>query len=132
MDRQVKKAPIRWWGRCLRVALIGMAILLGIAIVVPRFAVMRKRGPDAKVKSNLKNAATAQEAHFVGHDTYTSNVGSLMGFNQSANVYITMEATTNTYVITGTMTEGCKANTGRWVIDSTTQAIDGTPCSLSR
>ena len=129
MDRKVKKTPIRWWGRCLRVALIGMAILMGIAIVIPQFTPMRKRGPDAEVKANLKNAATAQEAHFVDYDTYTSNVGSLTGFNQSANVYITMEATTNTFEITGTMTEGCKANTGTWSINSTTGAITGTPCS---
>ena len=128
MDHQVKKAPIRWWRRCLRVALIGMAILMGIAIVIPQFSVMRKRGPDAEVKANLKNAAISQEAHFVDYDTYTSNVGSLTGFNQSANVYITMEATTNTYVITGTMTEGCKANTGTWSYISTTGAINGTPC----
>ncbi len=132
MDCQVKKVPIRWWGRCLRVALIGMAILMGIAIVVPQFTPMRKRGPDSEVKANLKNASTSQEAYFMDHDTYTSNVGSLPGFNQSANVYITMEATTNTYVITGTVTEGCKANTGTWSITSTTGAIHGTPCSRPR
>lgn len=128
MDRQVKKAPIRWWGRCLRVALIGMGILIGIAIVVPQFSAMRKRGPDAEVKFNLMNAATAQEAYFVDHDTYTSNVGNLTGFNQSANVYITMEATTNTFVITGTMMESCKANTGTWSYNSTTEEITGTRC----
>ena len=125
------RAPIRWWGRCLRVALIGIAILMVIAIFAPHFSKFRKRGPDAEVKYNLKIARTAQEAYFVDHDTYTTNIGSLkrVGFNQSANVYITMEATTNTYVITGTMTEGCKANTGTWSYNSTTGAINGTPCS---
>jgi len=127
MDRKVKKVPIRWF----RVALIGITILMGIAIVIPQFTLMRKRGPDSEVKANLKIAATAQEAYFVDYDTYTSNIDSLkrVGYNQSANVYITMEATTNTYVITGTMTEGCKANTGTWSYNSTTGAINGTPCS---
>jgi len=131
MDRQVKKAPIRWWGRCLWVALIGIAILMGIKIVAPNFYAMRKRSPDAEVKYNLKNAATYQEAYFVDHNTYTSNIDSLkeIGYVQSSNVYITMETATNTFIITGTMTEGCKPSTGTWSYISTTNAINGTPCS---
>ncbi len=128
MDRQVKKAPIRWWGRCLRVALIGMAILLVIAIVVPQFAEFNNRRPDDEVKSNLWSAATAQDAYFRDNGTYTNKIGNLKWFNQSDNVNINMEANTTTYVITGTMTEGCKANTGTWSYISTTGAIDGTPC----
>jgi len=130
MDHQVKKAPIRWWGRGLRVALIGMAILFGIAIVVPQFSAMRKRGPDAEVKGNVKDAATAQEAYFMDNNTYTSNVDSLkeIGYVQSSNVYITMEAATNTFIITGTMTEGCKPNTGTWSYNATTEKLTGTPC----
>ena len=129
MDHQVKKAPIRWWGRCVRVALIGMAILLGIAIVVPQFSVMRKRGPDAEVKANLRNAATAQEAYFVDHDTYTTNIGSLTGFNQSSNVTMGDSVTENTFIIIGTVTKGCEPDTGIWAINSTTGDITGTPCS---
>jgi len=94
-----------------------------------RHSAYRVRRYDAEVTATRKNAATAQEAYFEDHDTYTSNIGSLTGFNQGTNVIITMEATTTTYVITGTMTEGCEAYTGRWVIDSTTGKIDGTPCS---
>jgi len=84
--------------------------------------------PDADVKSNLKNAATAQEAYFVDHDTYTTNIDSLTGFNQSANVTITAEASANTFVITGKATERCKPDTGTWSINSTTGEITGTRC----
>ncbi len=129
MDCQVKKVPIRWWGRCLRVAFIGIAILIGSVILVAQYTPMRKRGPDSEVKANLKNAATAEETYYKDNGKYTAKIDSLRGFNQSANVTITVEATTNTYVITGTMTEGCKANTGTWSITSTTAAINGTPCS---
>jgi len=34
-------------------------------IIAPQFSWMRKRGHDAEVKSNLRNAATSQEAYFV-------------------------------------------------------------------
>jgi len=85
--------------------------------------------PDADVKSNLKNAATAQEAYFVDHDTYTTNIGSLTGFNQSSNVTMGASVTENTFIITGTVTKGCEPDTGTWSYNSTTEAIDGAPCS---
>ncbi len=93
-----------------------------------RFRPYRVRGYDSEVKSNLKNAAAAQESYFVDHDTYTSNIGSLTGLNQSAIVNITIEATATTFIITGTATEPCKPDTGIWSFNSTTGDINGTPC----
>ena len=87
-----------------------------------------RSNPDADVKANLKNAATAQEAYFVDYDTYTTNIGSLTGFNQSANVTMGASVTENTFIITGTVTKGCETDTGTWSFNSTTGAIDGTPC----
>jgi len=85
---------------------------------------------DSRVKNDLRWAVTAQEAYFVDHETFTSNIDSLKGygFNQSANVNINMEATATTFVITGTVKEGCKANTGTWFISITTGKITGTRC----
>ena len=94
---------------------------------------------DADVKSNIRNAATAQEAYFVDHNTYTSNIESLKayGYNQSFNVTMGASATETIYIITGTATKGCEPDTGAWYFISTTgtihtQPIHGTPCSRSR
>jgi len=93
-----------------------------------RFRPYRVSGYDSEVKSNLKNAAAAQESYFKDNGTYTNKIGSLKGFDQHSKVNITMEATTTTYVITGAATERCRPNTGTWSFNSITGAIDGTPC----
>jgi len=82
----------------------------------------------AAIEANLENAAKAEEAYYRDNGSYTANIDSLTGFNQSENVTITVEATATTFVITGTRTKGCKASTGTWFIDSTTDAVDGTRC----
>jgi len=118
------------WKRS-KVGAVNAVLLSGIlvALAIPQAAPMGPR-PDRLVKSNIKAAATAQEAYFVKHNTYSSNIDSLkeVGYHQSANVTMGASATTTTFVITGTITEGCEANTGRWVIDGTTGAITGTRC----
>ncbi len=106
------------------VALIGIIA----AIAIPLFAAYRRSVYDADVKANLENAAKAQAAYYRDNSTYTANIDSLTGFNQSDNVTIAVEATATTFVITGTRTKWCKADTGTWFISSTTGAIDGTPC----
>jgi len=88
----------------------------------------RRKGYDSDVKSNLKNAATAQETYFENNGTYTNKIGSLRGFNQSDNVTIAVEAPATKFVITGTMTEGCSPNTGTWTLSSADGSISGTPC----
>ena len=120
--------------KVLAVQVVATFAITSVIIIwtIPMFGVHYRSCPlchyDSTVKGNIKNAASAQEAHFVDYDTYTSNVGSLVGFNQNANVNITMEATTTTFVITGTATERCKPDTGIWSFNSTTGKIDGTPC----
>jgi len=116
------------WQRSKIRAVLAFSPFAILLIIQMMFSHHPHYNPDSDVKSNLKNAATSQEAYFVDHDIYTSNVGSLTGFNQSANVNITMEATMTTYIITGTWTKGCKPNTGTWSFNSTTGEIDGTPC----
>jgi len=100
------------------------------AIAIPQYASRRRRGYDGEVKADVRLAANAEEAYYKVNGTYTARIDSLPGFNQvqSDNVNITIEATAITYVITGTMTKGCEANTGTWFIDSTTGKIDGTSC----
>jgi len=76
----------------------------------------------------------AQEAYFVDHDTYTSNIDSLKGYGyvQSSNVTMGASASGIIFIITGAATEQCEPDTGAWYIFSTTGAIHGTPCSRSR
>jgi len=98
-----------------------------------RFRPYRVSGYDSEVKSNLvksnlKNAAAAQESYFKDNGTYTNKIGSLKGFDQHSKVNITMEATTTTFVISGNVKEGCSPNSGTWSFNSTTGVIDGTPC----
>ena len=55
------------------IAIIG--ILASIAI--PTFATYRTRAYDSAVISDLRNAATAQEAYYIDYDTYAPNVANL-------------------------------------------------------
>ncbi len=124
---------VTWQRSKIRAVLIAVAALLivvGIlaAIVIPGSAAYRARTYDSDVKSNLKNAAKAEEAYYRVNGSYIANIDRLPGFNVSSNVTIAVEATATTFVITGTKTKGCKADTGTWFISSTTGAIDGTPC----
>ncbi len=109
-------------------------LFVGIIAVMalPQFRPYARAENDSAVKSNLKRAANAEEAYYKVNGTYTANIGNLKGFNQSDNVTIAVEATTTTYVIIGTATKRCEANSGVWLIDSTTGAINGTPCRLTR
>ena len=93
-----------------------------------QFAAYRRRTYDADVKVNLKNAAKAQAAYYKDKSTFAANIDSLPGFNQSDNVNITVEATATTFIITGTMKEGCSPNTGTWTYNSTDGSFSGTPC----
>ena len=111
----------------LAVAAIPITIIVG-NIILMQFSHRPHNPSDADVKANLKNAATAQEAYFVDHDTYTTNIGSLPGYNQSHNVTMSASATKTTFVITGTATKRCKPDTGTWSINGTTGEITGTRC----
>ncbi len=59
--------------------LIELLIVIAIiailaAIAVPQFASYRIRGFDADSMSVLRTAALSQEAYYVDHESYTSNV----------------------------------------------------------
>ncbi len=112
------------------IELLVVIAIIGIlaAIAIPQFAAYRRRGYDADVKANLRNAATAEEAYFTDSDSYTSTVAQLVGYNKSVNVTITPSGTGTTYRITASATNGCGASTGTWNIDSLTGAIIGTAC----
>ena len=112
------------------IELLVVIAIIGIlaAIAIPQFAAYRRRGYDADVKANLRNAATAEEAYFTDNDNYTSTIVSLVGYNQSVNVDITPAGTSTTYRVTAAARNGCGGTSGSWNIDSLTGRITGVLC----
>ena len=57
------------------IAIIGILA----AIAIPQFAAYRKRSYNSAAESDLRNAATAQEAYFVDFSTYSAAEANIMG-----------------------------------------------------
>jgi type IV pilus assembly protein PilA len=57
------------------VELLVVIAIIGIlaAIAIPQFQEYRRRGYDAGARSDLRNAATAEEAYFIDNDTYVTS-----------------------------------------------------------
>ena len=81
------------------IELLVVVAILGIlaAIAIPQFIAFRQRGYDARANSDLRNAATGEEAYFTGTGTYASCSGAacqgiLPDFRLSPDVEIGMVA----------------------------------------
>ena len=87
------------------IAIIGILA----AIAIPQFTAYRQRGFNASCQSDLRNAATAQEAYYTDSQSYTSNIADLTsrGFTQSVNVSpFTVTGTTGGYTMTAKYVSG--------------------------
>ena len=89
------------------IELLVVVAIIGIlaAIAIPQFAAYRKRGYEAQVKSDLRNAATAQEAYFANAFVYKGGAmssGTPTGYNQTNQVTMTAAVGTSTFLLTGT------------------------------
>jgi prepilin-type N-terminal cleavage/methylation domain-containing protein len=52
-----------------------VAIIALIAVIaIPQFAAQRRRGYEATLKADLRNAAAAQESYFAQHHVYKAGV----------------------------------------------------------
>ena len=90
------------------IAIIGILA----AIAIPQFTSYRQRGFNAAAMSDLRNAATAQEAYFTDGQTYTTTLGDLTtrGYSPSANVTMTLTTgNTTVYVMTTKHTSGASS-----------------------
>src|SRR3989304_7107112 len=129
----MNRLRLRAEGGFTLIELLVVIAIIGIlaAIAIPQFSAYRRRGYDSDVKSNVKNASTAQEAYLTDKNTYSAAISDLLarGYKQSANVNMGDPAPSATsFVITGTVLTGCTSATGVWTFASTTGVLTGTPC----
>jgi len=94
------------------IAIIGILA----AIAIPQFSAYRARSFNAAAESDLRNAATAQEAYYVDSQTYVANpqtnlIGATYGLYTSQNVALTGGATTDQYSMTAYHSSGTKTYT---------------------
>jgi type IV pilus assembly protein PilA len=82
------------------IAIIGILA----AIAIPQFAAYRERGFNAAAMSDLRNAATSQEAFFTDSQAYTTTISpdlTTRGYTASNGVGLTVSGTTaSTYTMT--------------------------------
>jgi type IV pilus assembly protein PilA len=113
------------------IELLVVVAIIGIlaAIAIPQFAAYRKRGYEATLKSDLRNAATSEEAYFAQTQTYKAGAlvsGTPSGFNKSADISSLQSAVgTNTFQLTATHSN-CSGIT--WTFSSTTGVVTGPAC----
>jgi type IV pilus assembly protein PilA len=93
------------------IAIIGILA----AIAIPQFSSYRQRSFNAAAMSDLRNAATAQEALYTDSLAYTNATADLTtrGYTPSANVTLSITAASNSQY---TMTAGHTSGTKTWTL----------------
>ncbi len=74
--------------------LLVVVSIVGIlaSIAIPQYAAYRARGFDSIIESQVRNVATSQEAYYVTHGTYVSDVSQLENMVLNREVSISLGA----------------------------------------
>jgi prepilin-type N-terminal cleavage/methylation domain-containing protein len=109
------------------IELLVVVAIIGIlaAIAIPQFAAYRKRGFEAQVKSDLRNAAVAEEAYFAQKQTYFGGAmtsGTPPGYNQTTGITLTAALSGNYFTLTATHANCASVS---WSFQSTGGQITG-------
>jgi len=108
----MNRLRLRAEGGFTLIELLVVIAIIGIlaAIAIPQFAAYRRRGWDSQVRSDLRNAATAEESFFTTQNppAYSTCGGAactnanLGGYNQTGGVTVTAVDNGNgTFTLTG-------------------------------
>ena len=92
------------------IAIIGILA----AIAIPQFSAYRTRSYNSASQADMRNAATAQEAYYVDHQSYASDESNLTGsygLTTSQNVTLTADGDADSYTITAYHSSGDKTYT---------------------
>jgi len=113
------------------IELLVVVAIIGIlaAIAIPQFAAYRKRGHEAQVKSDLRNAAVAEEAYFAAKSTYFNGAlssGTPPGFNLTTGVSLGATATATTFTLSASHANCASGVT--WTFSSGNGTINGGSC----
>ena len=106
------------------VAIIGILV----AIAIPQFNAYRRKSYESHVKSDLRNAAAAEEAYFAANLTYKSGTldsGTPTGFRKTADVTMSGAIGSSTFQLTASH---AKCGSTTWTYSSSSGAILGGPC----
>ena len=135
--------PVEGYGAAARrrsaagFTLIELLVVIGIigilaAMAIPQFGSYRRKGYDADAQANARNMALAQEAYFVDNNSYTNTLADLttLGYTKSANITAAITSgNASTFVVTATVTHGCKAKTGVATYDRATGQVVLVKCA---
>jgi len=128
MLARIRKAMDEREGGFTLIELLVVIIIIGIlaAIAIPVFLNQRKKGYDAQVKSDLRNAATAEETYLTDYSNYTTSQANLTaaGWKNSTNDSFVIAVSGATgYCLVGTNS----SSSNYFLYDSSNGGLTNTP-----
>jgi type IV pilus assembly protein PilA len=114
------------------IELLVVVAIIGIlaAIAIPQFAAYRKRAFQAAVKSDVKNAAWAQEAYYAQYlryqDASPATAANLPGFAPTDQVTVSAVVVAENHYTLSATHANCGATT--WTFDNLIGVISNSSC----